>query len=453
MLTGPDGGVAALSLEEGRARLAQHCDPAWKRLAVAVSGGADSFALLLLLRKWKTDLDLICLTVNHGLREEAALEAEAVARWCAAHGIRHETLNWQGKKPATGVQATARNTRYYLLADACVRHDVDALLTAHNLDDQAETVFAQLARGAGSAGLAGMKPQRLIAAGAAPPVPLVRPLLAVPRDRLQALAAEADLPVQQDASNEDFAYERVRRRAFLAASSVQKLLSKEALLRSAERLALAREAEEELLRQDFATVKGLIHGTGAICLDKVPFDGLGLPRQKNLIARLTEGVSGSVSSITVNAVPELELTQGRQVTFGGALLLQSGEKLWIVREPAALLGRKDGSATLTPLPVAAETTVLYDRRFIVQLADFTDQKALTLQPLGRVAEPLGLQSRLVATMPSLFVGNELVACPPYAKKIMIEAGVPWKRKPLPLDIQVLTAERLARRVIRYQRPE
>jgi len=129
-------------------------------LILAISGGPDSTALMFLMAHWRERLaagpKLMAVTVDHGLRPQSRREAAAVKRLAAKLGLPHRTMRWSGEKPRTGVQAAARAARYRLLAraagDAGVRH----IVTAHTLDDQAETVLFRLACGSGIAGLAGM---------------------------------------------------------------------------------------------------------------------------------------------------------------------------------------------------------------------------------------------------------------------------------------------------------
>jgi len=199
-------------------------------LAVAVSGGADSMALCLLVRRWAASRrgKVTALTVDHGLRAESAAEARQVARWCRARGIAHVTLRWQGAKPKTGIQAASRAARYALLEDWCARHAVLHLLVAHHRDDQAETVALRRERGSGADGLAGMA-----AIVEMPKLRILRPLLGVPKSRLVATLTRARQAWIEDPSNRDPRFARARLRAAGAAPR---------LIASAGRQRAAREA-------------------------------------------------------------------------------------------------------------------------------------------------------------------------------------------------------------------
>jgi len=179
-------------------------------LAVAVSGGADSMALLLLAHRWARagHGKVTALTVDHGLRMGSAAEARQVARWCRARGIAHVTLRWAGAKPATGIQAAARAARYRILEDWCARRCVLHLLVAHHADDQAETVALRRERGSGADGLAGMS-----AIVETPRLRILRPLLGVPKARLAATLRRAGQGWIEDPSNRDAKFARARLRA------------------------------------------------------------------------------------------------------------------------------------------------------------------------------------------------------------------------------------------------
>lgn len=182
-------------------------------IGIAVSGGPDSLALLLLAATARPG-EVEAATVDHSLREESRAEAEMVAALCERLDVPHSilTVEW-GQKPATGLQERARAARYGLLAAWARERGLRALLTAHHLDDQAETVFMRLVRGSGISGLAGM---RRVAPTPGSDVPLVRPLLGWRRSELEQVCAEAQVAPIMDPSNEDEQFERVRTRRALA---------------------------------------------------------------------------------------------------------------------------------------------------------------------------------------------------------------------------------------------
>lgn len=130
-------------------------------LVLAVSGGPDSTALMVLAARWRNALKappkLIAVTVDHGLRAQSKGEAAGVGRLARMLGLAHRTLRWTGKKPTTGLQQAARQARYRLLAEAARKVGAAHILTAHTLDDQAETVLIRMSRGSGVTGLAAMQ--------------------------------------------------------------------------------------------------------------------------------------------------------------------------------------------------------------------------------------------------------------------------------------------------------
>lgn len=180
-----------------------------ERLGVAVSGGSDSMALLDLMQ-WHGSVagfDVRAVTVNHGLRPEAADEAAMVAAFCKKRGIPHDTLLWRGWDGSGNLQAKARKARYGLIADWARTSDVDWIALGHTEDDQAETVLMRLARRSGVDGLAGM-PDRFKRCG----LTFVRPLLMLDRNALQDYLRDQGIIWRDDPSNEDDSFERVRAR-------------------------------------------------------------------------------------------------------------------------------------------------------------------------------------------------------------------------------------------------
>ena len=207
--------------------------PADSKLGLAVSGGPDSLALLLLAaaaRPGKVE----AASVDHALRADSATEAGMVAGVCAKLDVPHAILTAQWKtKPETAIQERARAARYLLLGRWLAERDLSALATAHHLDDQAETLLMRLNRGSGARGLAGMRAAAPLPGGEAG---LLRPLLGWRRSELEAVCKTAGLSPVQDPSNEDEQFERVRVRRGLASAP---WLDREGIARSAAHLAQA----------------------------------------------------------------------------------------------------------------------------------------------------------------------------------------------------------------------
>ena len=212
------------------------------RLALAVSGGGDSTALMHLCARWRNTADtpvpdLHVLSVDHGLHPDSAAVARRVCARARALGLPCTVLRWQGDKPETGIEEAARTVRHALLAEWCMAHGA-ALVMAHTLEDQAETLLMRLARGAGLDGLAAMV-RETTAPGA--PVPLLRPLLGVSRSALRDWLREEGIDWHEDPANTDERFERVRlRRAWPHLTALGLIPEKLAL--SADRLRRAREA-------------------------------------------------------------------------------------------------------------------------------------------------------------------------------------------------------------------
>jgi tRNA(Ile)-lysidine synthase len=204
-------------------------------LGVAVSGGPDSLALLLLAAAARPG-KIEAATVDHSLRGEAAGEAEMVAGVCEKLGVPHSTrkVEWK-QKPETAVQERARAERYRLLAEWATDRAIPALMTAHHLDDQAETFLMRLNRGSGARGLAGMRRVAPLPVKGSK-VRLLRPLLGWRRSELEEICGAAGLKPADDPSNLDEHFERVRVRCGIAAAG---WLDPEAIARSAANLASA----------------------------------------------------------------------------------------------------------------------------------------------------------------------------------------------------------------------
>ena len=219
----------------------------WKAapaIVLAVSGGPDSIALMWLAARWRESLArgprLIAVTVDHGLRSEAAREARDVKRLARSLDLTHRTLRWSGAKPKTGLPAAARAARYRLLAQAARAGGATHILTAHTRDDQAETLLMRMLRGSGSAGLAAMARE-----SEREGVLLARPFLEVSKSRLVATLRKAKIAFADDPTNRDVSFTRPRLRRLLPALAAEGGDARN-LARLAARLARANAAVEVL---------------------------------------------------------------------------------------------------------------------------------------------------------------------------------------------------------------
>jgi tRNA(Ile)-lysidine synthase len=186
----------------------------FRLIGLAVSGGPDSLALMLLAAGFASRHAahdrFVVYSVDHGLRPEAAGEVAYVTDAARRLGFAARGLRWEGQKPETGIQQAARTARYGLIADAMAADGAEILLTAHHLADQAETVLMRLAHGSGVEGLRGM--DYLVEIGG---LVVVRPLLGIDPADLARVVAASDLVPVRDPSNSDTDYERVRWRQML----------------------------------------------------------------------------------------------------------------------------------------------------------------------------------------------------------------------------------------------
>ena len=338
-------------------------------LAVAVSGGSDSMALTLLANEWVRERGgrITALTVDHGLRPQAAEEAAEVGRWCAARRIDHVVLRWAGPYPASGLQATARAARHRLLQDWCRAQGVLHLLLGHQRGDQAETVAMREASGSGLDGLAGMP--SVAERGA---VRVLRPLLALGRAELRVFLAAQAQDWIEDPSNRNTAFTRVRvRSALLRAAAGSSDAHRATTAARLGRLRAGREAEDARALARWA----MLDPAGFAWLDRRAFagpDALGLKALGALFAT----ISGSEFPPRRERLERLfrELVAGIAPgrTLGGCLVLPRRGRLLICREPAAVA---------PPIALSPGAGVLWDRRFHVALG--------AAAPLGLAVAALG----------------------------------------------------------------
>lgn len=324
-------------------------------LAVAVSGGADSLSLALFAAAWarKRGGRVTALTVDHGLRPEAGAEARRVGRWLRARDIEHRIIVWRGTKPEANIQAAARTARYSLLSGWCARRSILHLLLAHHADDQAETYLLRLARGSGVDGLSAMAPVHEL-----PSVRVLRPLLDVPRARLEAALRQTGQEWVDDPTNRDRDHARVRMRQLLPSLSEEGLTGTR-LARTAGRLARARATLEDMVADTLAETV-MLHPAGFCVLDRAKLVAAPSEIGLRVLARILRTVGGAAYPPRLENLErlfgELSRPDARGRTLAGCRLLPWRDSLLVCREAGATAGK---------VPLAGGRAV-WDGRFKIE---------------------------------------------------------------------------------------
>lgn len=334
-----------------------------RHVALAVSGGSDSMALLHLAWRQRQGNfpHFSVITVDHGLRAGSLDEAKRVAAWASKLGLPHHILAWTGDKPPTGIQAKARRARYDLMSAWCRANDAEALVTAHTLDDQAETVSMRLERTLSPASLAGI-PEL----GEWNGVPLLRPLLGLRREALKVYLRSLGQEWIDDPSNDDQRYERVRARAQIARHG------------HAERLAgLARQCAAAVNLLDRCAErwigKRLKETDAGICYAPLrEFQPLPPALQQRILGLIIQHYGGGPSperAELARLVRWLDDGSVPRCTLGGAIAGRRKREFWVTRE----------AARIDPVPrrIGSEGRTIWDGRFLV-----TGPKGTMVGPAG-----------------------------------------------------------------------
>ena len=363
-----------------------------RHIAVAVSGGSDSMALLRLAEQWSHHLIKISvLTVDHGLRPEAAAEAVKVAEWSALLGLEHHTLHWEGTKPKTGLQAKARAARYDLLSDWCKANDVTYLLTGHTMDDQAETVLMRQRRTDTAESLAGIW-ETAVWEG----VTVFRPLLGESRADLRAYLTGLGQPWLEDPSNSDTRFERVRVRQTLAEEN-RPDLQKIELADIAERAGRAARALAQATEQWInGQLTSYPEGFGAI--PRAGFYELDPALQRRVLQHLLliYGAGNRAEPGELDYLAKWIMGQGiSRRTLGGAMLA--------CRQSSVLIGREWARISPDPVIVPDSGEILWDGRFLIQAPP--QARVVAVGRLHGVARREEIPSFVQQSLPAVLLGD------------------------------------------------
>jgi tRNA(Ile)-lysidine synthase len=406
----------------------------WPVWLIAVSGGPDSLALLHLIAHWqrisRTTAIVSVATVDHGIRPTSAAEANFVAAQAHTLGLPHVTLPWIGEKPTGGMLNAARVARYDLLIKhlANLPGSPRALITAHHQDDQAETVLMRLSRGSGVDGLSAMAPMRLRDNDSQ--ISLIRPLLDIPKARLEDTLRAINQTWIDDPTNTDLSTERARLRQHATSS-----LPPAALALTARRMAQARHALEhattELEAQITRSIPGVTCTTAREPFTQAPFE-----LRVRLLARALfryGGAHPAARLAEIEALVERLETANSALTLGGCRIEPTPTEITICREP--------GRLGLPRIQLQPSETLSWDDRFQVSLAPSApgpcEVRALTqdewrnLKRIITAPQPFTLPAAL--TIPSFWVGCDLVALPclSYASPTQSGPSVTYQALPSP----------------------
>ncbi len=373
-------------------------------LILAISGGPDSTALLWLVSRWRERPPVIAVSVDHGLRPEAADEVRLVAENAARLGLPSRIMRTAAPHAAGNVQDWARRARYRCLIATARDAGFDTIVTAHHADDQAETFLLRLARGSGVYGLAAMREEEPLDG-----IALARPLLGLSRATLAGIAVASGLPTVADPSNLDTRFDRVRMRALMP-QLAEVGLDSSRLVETAGRLARAARAldhyAEALLTEHFQVDPfGTVSGPAA-ALGTVP-EEVGL----RALARVLRAVGGgdytpplasleSLSAAIHAACGDATLKR----TLSGVVVSVAGGRLAARRE----WGRNGVADAVAP----AGASLLWDGRFRIVIPRLPGM--LKIGALGRSTERLrspDVERSALLALPGLYQDGTLVAAP------------------------------------------
>lgn len=311
-----------------------------RRLAVAISGGVDSVCLL----HWLVEIgaDVTALHVNHGLRAAAEIETQYVRDLCQKLNVPCHIFYWTGDKPATGLEAAARDARYKMMTDFCRDNNIDALMVAHQADDQIETFLMNLARGSGVYGLAAMR-----AVSYRDGVMIARPLLGVWRDQLKQYCDEHGIRYFADEMNSDEHYTRVRIRKNRHVLATALGIGDERILLAIENLGRTRDAMDAGIEK---LVSGVMHNGYAMFSDSFLFDldtDIGL----KFLGTLIQKIGGNCYQPRLNSLKNAWdcMRSDCKFTLGHCTVRRLKDKILIVPEGEKTSFRKRHEKTKQPV--------------------------------------------------------------------------------------------------------
>lgn len=314
-----------------------------KKWAVAVSGGADSLCLTLLLQEFckKKNIQLTALTVDHCIRKESAKEAEDVHSFCEKKGVFHVILKNTELIGDKSVEEEARRIRYALLTAYCQKECISHLFVAHQMEDQVETFLSRLARGSGVDGLSAIKPLTQKNG-----VTVVRPFLDVLKKDIISFLLKKNIEWVEDPMNQDTQYERVKWRKFLPELE-KKGLSKEFISLSTKRLARVQETLNWMVQE---AIKSSVcyFNEGYALINKDIYLTYPAEVKIRVLADVVKTIGQSEKMISLELLERVVMNFPQKITLANCILTPHKKGVFVSKEYSKMQKRKKIKAnTLT----------------------------------------------------------------------------------------------------------
>ncbi len=365
------------------------------KIGVAVSGGGDSMALLELMRIWG-HAELHVVSVNHGLRAEAAEELAQVTAYATRYGMPHDVLDWHWDGQGN-LQNAARDARRASIAQWAQAQGISHIALGHTADDQAETVLMRLARGSGVDGLSAMAAQTTVSG-----VTWIRPLLGERRDGLRTYLQAAHIGWAEDPSNEDTRFDRVKARQMLGTLAPLGM-TVDRLARTASHMREERGVLDWAAETAWQKVAKTVGGD--VVFTRADFDALPDALQLRLLARALSWVSGNAYRPRYDALRHARTTTTAHALHG-CLIVPKAAQLHITREWAAVRGLK------------CAVTEIWDSRWqMIAPAGATDE-TLVVAALGEAGlaqlpnwRDAGVLRQSLMSSPAVWKGETVAAAP------------------------------------------
>ena len=379
-----------------------------KNIGIAISGGPDSIALTLLLNKFKNKYSykLIAFTVDHQLRKESNQEAKNVKNLMEKFSIKHITLEWQNSKPNTKILELARIARYNLLAESSNINKINVMMLGHHLDDQIETFIIRLEANSGLNGLACMSELSKIKTDFGN-LNILRPLLPFKKQDLINICKEKQMKWNEDPTNYNLKYKRVRVRKILLNSNLHKDFKPVIDVYNK-------------LKSNFDNIliyiikNHIIFNKIGICqIDEKKFQKLPNLIKEKILIILIKIIGGKKyprkTSNIKHLINKLSKKEKIYATLGGVYIVKNKNKITLLRQ---------FDSTVKNIPIKSKK-IIWDRRFIVEnfseisnlyIGPLTEKDYLNMIKLKKIIRPK-LPFYAIKTIPTVRVLDEIVSIP------------------------------------------